>query len=295
MRRSAVVLGCVLMLLPWPAHAGDGDETEVSREGLRRAHEALREAVEKIRGYHQTHGPWYSQFVVDLDKPRLGVVVEPVEEGVRVVAVTPGGPAEEAGIQSGDVITRIDGLDLTGGSEAPHAVLVERVDELQEGDTPTLDYLREGVARTTTVTVRPLEGAHFWGGDFHRFPRLQEDQAWSRAGSPRWFFPHGWLDMELVSLNPDLAEYFGTDEGVLVVRAPQGAEVDLKGGDVIISIDNRVVKSPTHAIRILSSYEPEERMTLEIVRRGRRETIEAIVPEHRATYFDWGWHEESED
>jgi hypothetical protein len=96
-----------------------------------------------------------------------------------------------------------------------------------------------------------------------------------------WFFPHGWMDMELLALNPDLADYFGTDEGVLVLRASESDGLGLKGGDVIVSIDNRTVKSPTHAMRILRSYEPEERITMEIMRHGRRETIEATVPERQ--------------
>ena len=71
----------------------------------------------------------------------------------------------------------------------------------------------------------------------------------------------------------------------------------------IVSIDDRLVKSPTHAMRILRSYDPEETITLEIVRRGRRETIETTMPEHRVKILDkdwihrWrgGWHDDSEE
>jgi hypothetical protein len=118
-----------------------------------------------------------------------------------------------------------------------------------------------------------------------------------------WFFPHGWTDMELVALNPDLADYFGTDEGVLVVRASEVEGLGLRGGDVIVSIDDRPVKSPTHAMRILRSYEPEERLTIEIMRHGHRESIEATVPdlrvdllhEHTGHGYEYRWHEKGDE
>lgn len=48
------------------------------------------------------------------------------------------------------------------------------------------------------------------------------------------FMLHGPLtDMELVTLTPRLGSYFGTDQGVLVVRAPAGGALKLEDGDVI--------------------------------------------------------------
>lgn len=46
------------------------------------------------------------------------------------------------------------------------------------------------------------------------------------------------------------------------------------------------MKSPTHAIRILRSYEPEERVSIEIMRHGRRETVEGTVPERRVPLLE---------
>ena len=47
------------------------------------------------------------------------------------------------------------------------------------------------------------------------------------------------LDMELVAMTPKLGKYFGTDKGVLVVRAPGDSELKLEEGDVILDIDGR--------------------------------------------------------
>jgi S1-C subfamily serine protease len=90
--------------------------------------------------------------------------------------------------------------------------------------------------------------------------------------------PHRWFNVELVTLDEDLGAYFGTTEGLLVVRAPGDAEMDLRSGDVILQINGRVPTSPSHALRILRSYEPEETVSMQIMRDRSRQTIEFTVP-----------------
>jgi len=203
--------------------------------------------------------------------------------GAVIVAVTPGGPADEAGLESGDVITHIDGVELAGGVGRAHEVLIRELATRSDGDTVTVDFVRDGEARSASVVLRGYEGEHLvFRGPLRWAPAHRLDlRGVAPESGAEWLFPGGWLDMELVSINADLGDYFGTDEGVLVVRGPSGGELGLRGGDVILAIDDRIVKSPTHAMRILRSYEPEERLVLEIMRHGRRESIEAIVPEHR--------------
>ena len=45
------------------------------------------------------------------------------------------------------------------------------------------------------------------------------------------------MDMELATISPQLGSYFGTDKGVLVVRAPTDGALKLEDGDVILAID----------------------------------------------------------
>ena len=44
----------------------------------------------------------------------IGLVLAPDKNGLRVDAVTPGGPADKAGVRDGDVLTAIDGKKLAG-------------------------------------------------------------------------------------------------------------------------------------------------------------------------------------
>ena len=52
----------------------------------------------------------------------------------------------------------------------------------------------------------------------------------------------------------------------------------LKDGDVILAIDGRQPSDPAHAMRILRSYEPGERLDLEIIRQQQRQNVEVILP-----------------
>ncbi len=86
-------------------------------------------------------------------------------------------------------------------------------------------------------------------------------------------------NMELATLTPQLGKYFGTDKGVLVVRAPPDGALKLEDGDVILAIDSREPKSGSHATRILGSYQPGEKIMLRIVRQHKALQLETTVPE----------------
>lgn len=83
--------------------------------------------------------------------------------------------------------------------------------------------------------------------------------------------------MELARLTPQLGHYFGTDHGVLVVRAPAHGALGLQDGDVILSIGGRTPRSSSQAARILTSYDPGQKIRLVIMREHRRIDIAATM------------------
>lgn len=83
----------------------------------------------------------------------LGVSVEGVSApsgGARIVRVVPGGPAADANLEVGDVITAIDGTKVTDPSE-----LAAAVQDLKVGDAVTITYDRDG--SSTDASVRLAE------------------------------------------------------------------------------------------------------------------------------------------
>lgn len=84
--------------------------------------------------------------------------------------------------------------------------------------------------------------------------------------------------MELTTLTPQLGSYFGTNQGVLVVHAPTHGILQLRDGDVILSIGGRTPANRSQAIRILTSYDPGEIIRLEVLREHHRLDIMATMP-----------------
>ncbi|HEY7048385.1 MAG TPA: trypsin-like peptidase domain-containing protein [Jatrophihabitantaceae bacterium] len=80
----------------------------------------------------------------------LGVSVDTAPEGtgLYVVAVTPGGPAASAGLQVGDVITKIDGESASSAEQLLELTLTHK-----PGDTVTVTYERQGETQETRLTL----------------------------------------------------------------------------------------------------------------------------------------------
>lgn len=238
-------------------------------------------------------------------RARLGVTVDLQAQpndsvGATITAVTPGGPAFKAGIQSGDIIVKLNGAALVGGARPadapedqslPGLRLIELASRLEPDQTVTLEYKRGATRRTTSLVTgnepialgELLEGERrmffgpMWDDSTRRIvvERAREPFVMNRIElSPMGRF----TDLELAPLNTDLGTYFGTTEGVLVVRAGErSAALGLKGGDILQAIDGRAVSSPAAAMRILRSYEPGEPIRLEVLRNRQRQQLSGTV------------------
>jgi putative serine protease PepD len=82
--------------------------------------------------------------------PYLGVQIADAEQngGARIVEVVPGGPADDAGLEQGDVVTRAGGEDVQNGDDLRGAVTAR-----QPGDELELELERNGDSRTVTVEL----------------------------------------------------------------------------------------------------------------------------------------------
>lgn len=71
-----------------------------------------------------------------------------VGSGAVIAAVEPGGPAEQAGLREGDVITALDGREVSGFGD-----LATILRDLEPGDRVTVTYVRDGAEETTELTL----------------------------------------------------------------------------------------------------------------------------------------------
>lgn len=210
-----------------------------------------------------------------LRRPALGVVVReapfPLLErlglpyGVQVQAVVPDGPAAEAGVQPGDLITALDGSPVYSPNR-----LKWLIRDNQPGQTVTLELIRNGEQTSVQVDPQPL-GA----------PPARGPMGGSGQGMP-------FLGIRMQPLTGALRERMQAPPqgGVLVAEIkPDGpaAEAGLQAGDVILRIDRRRIGGIQDVYRALNFFDPGDQVEIELQRDGQRQTLTATLDETRTS------------
>jgi serine protease Do len=171
---------------------------------------------------------------------RLGVTIQEVNQaladnfglkqpgGALVSSVAKDGAAAKAGIEAGDVILKFDGKTITRSSELPPLVA-----QVRPGSNVAIEVWHDGKARNLTATVGELnEPANVASAD--------ED-----AGQ-------GKLGVAVRPLTPD-EKKSGVTSGVVVEDvAGAAARAGVRPGDVIVSVNRTVVKSPEQLRELIS-------------------------------------------
>ena len=133
-----------------------------AREELSKTHRELREATREVARAHRelAHEGGIHQVVrhVNLgDRAVIGIVVgKPSDKGVQVIGVSPDGPAERAGLQQGDVLSSIRGVDLSSNDDARQAVF-HVMSEVEDGEEIAVVVDRDGQSWEYTVTAERRE------------------------------------------------------------------------------------------------------------------------------------------
>ena len=150
-------------------------------------------------------------------------------KGVVVQDVTPGGPAAQAGLRSGDAIVTVGGKTITNGDE-----LVAEVSSHHPGDKLKVGYLRNGKQEETSVAVADRQ--KIFGAQLGTNDEDAEEQA------PK----EGKLGVNVKNVPGPTAKRLNlqSNQGVLVVDVKPGSfadSVQLGRGDVILEINRQPV------------------------------------------------------
>lgn len=122
-----------------------------------RADGMLRSRSEPVHVDGRTGGRWSVELVISSEpKAGLGVNIAPSPDGVRILAVHAGTPAEAAGLESGDVVTAVEGTPTKG---MPLADFVEQMTG-PAGTKVLFDVLRPDGSEERLQVERELLQAH---------------------------------------------------------------------------------------------------------------------------------------
>ena len=167
----------------------------------------------------------------------LGGLIQPVDRelaesfgldkpsGALVSQVMPDSPAEKAGFMVGDVVVGFNGREIAQSGQLPQLVGV-----LAPGTRAEAEVIRNGKSKTLKVTVGELPEDL----DHPLDPAKPGKSATSTLG----------LKVEPLSAE-DMAA-LGVPQGVVVAEVADGpaARAGIRHGDVLVSLDNKPVKSP---------------------------------------------------
>jgi serine protease Do len=193
---------------------------------------------------------------------RIGVVIDPVTRevaesiglgkpvGALVRSVESGGPAEKAGVEPGDIITRVDARSVDSSVELPRIV-----GNIKPGTKATLQVFRRGNTREIAVTVAEFDA-----------DRVVARAAPESASRPTPVTTS--IGLAVSDLSEAQKRDGKTKSGVRVdsVDGP-AARAGIRENDIILSLDNVEVTGAKQFEGLLAKLDKSKPVTL-LVRQG---------------------------
>jgi serine protease Do len=179
------------------------------------------------------------------------------KKGALVAQVVPGGPAEKAGIEQGDVIVEFDGKSVADSKELPRIVASTPVEK-----SVTVKVLRDGKEVALQAKVGEMEG----------------NATTDPAKSPT----HKTLGITVQDLTPQIARELGVKatKGVVVTGMEPGSaaeEARLQTGDVIREVNRKPVTGVNDFIQKVEKAKGQESLLL-LIQRGQSSLYAAVTP-----------------
>lgn len=176
--------------------------------------------------------------------------------GALVASVFEGSPAEEAGIETGDVIVSFDGRKVEKSADLPAIVAAT-----PPGESVNVGIMRDGRALAIEVTIA----------------KMKDDEVSARPVKAEE------LGLSVQDITPELADELGVESdapGVVissVVNGSPAAEVGLRPGDIIEQVGNKPVDSAKEFREMLADRDKGSSV-LVLVRRGDETLFRVIKP-----------------
>jgi serine protease Do len=201
---------------------------------------------------------------------RIGVQIAPVTKevaesiglgkpaGALVQNAEAGGPADKAGIEAGDIITKVDGKVVEKSGDLPRLI-----GNTKPGTKTTLQVFRRGSTKDITVTVAEFEAD-------------KPMRRTSDPGTPP--APKGALGLSVADLSDAQKREMRLRSGVRV-EAVDGAaaRAGLREGDVILSMDNTEITDVKQFSQLAQKAEKAKAVSV-LVRRGEAVNYLVIKP-----------------
>jgi serine protease Do len=205
---------------------------------------------------------------------RIGVTIAPVTKevaesiglgkpaGALVQGVEAGGPADKAGVEAGDIITRVDGKPIDKSGDLPRIVGATK-----PGAKTTLQVFRRGAYRDIAVTVVEFE------------PERPRRVAQSGEAQPA--VPKSAIGLAVSDLSEAQKRELKLRGGVRVESVEgAAARAGLREGDIIVTLDNSEVTDAKQFNSLVAKADKSRPISV-MVRRGEWTNYLVIRPTSR--------------
>jgi serine protease Do len=209
--------------------------------------------------------------------------------GAVVDDVSSDGPAATAGLKTGDVITEFDGEHVRS---ARH--LIRLVRESRDNQPVKMVVMRDGKRTDLTITPRNWRGRTrtftFDDRGLHDSLRglsenLPRNFSFNFDGMGR-LSARGRLGVSVQELTPQLADFFGVKDGVLVTAVTEGtpaSKAGLKAGDIITAVEGRSVASVRDLTTELQEVTAGKEISVSVTRDRKALTLKATLEDRPTT------------
>ncbi|XHS80325.1 Do family serine endopeptidase [Burkholderiaceae bacterium UC74_6] len=213
--------------------------------------EAMRVA-EQLRGGGKVQRGFIGVVPSDLSKEVAeSIGMGSSRTGSIITSVTAGGPADKAGIQGGDVVTKIDGKSIENTGELRRAIAA-----VKPGGKVGIQIYRNGAYKDLALTVAEMPSDAQAQATEDQDSKTEESTALDSLG------------LEVAELTDAQKKDLKVKGGLLVQDADgPAARVGLREGDLILSINNVDVSTVKQAQAVLAKAEKNKSVNL-LVRRG---------------------------
>lgn len=210
----------------------------------------LRNVVAQLKDRGEVTRGWLGVTIQNVDRNLAESFGLDRPRGALVSQLAPNSPAEEAGLEPGDVIIAFDGQPIDSSADLPHVVGL-----ITPGSRVEAQVVREGRERTLSVTIGSLDA--------------DDSPAGGRRGAPDE--RSGRIGVTVEEAPDEMLSRFDLSGGVLVrsVRRDSPAErAGLMPGDLITMVGASPVRNLDAFEDAIAGLEPGDSVPLRLIRRG---------------------------
>lgn len=195
--------------------------------------------VEDLKNYKVVQKAFIGAEVIDINEELAAQAALNSLKGVMVNRIREGSAAEEAGLRRGDIIRRLDNKPIISQSSFEEVISAK-----SPGDLISITFERSGKAYATDLVLENIYG--------------DTEILGANALSEEDFYFSDYLGAELRKLNADEKSKYSLKMGVRITSIDNNSgfmrRLDLKEGDIIVTINRRLAVDPKAVAEYIEKY-----------------------------------------